>query len=466
MKSIQNYSRSLLVTIAAGDMLIAVGSYVFSFWIRSHSSLFLFEATIPFSRFMRDYNHHFVLLLGIQVFFLYSFGLYDRLMRPRFIEMIRFTSSAVSLQVLVFIAYYYLSNDINFPRSIFVVFWLVDIAAISGWRILLARILKLKGVKRRVLFVGASSVTAELIEEVERLSTIGLEIIGIVRKEGDPEQVSFRGYRVLGDQHDLPHLIEKYDINEVIITPHQSWQDRIISDITRSDTSQARVSIVPSMYEILISKMHHLKIYDIPLVEVIREPTPEITWIGKKVMDYFFALIGLAFMLLLLPFIVVIMKATSPGPIFYRQERVGLNGKPFRLYKFRTMIVDAEKASGPVFCSPTDDRITGVGGFLRRWRIDELPQFFNVLRGDMSLVGPRPERPFFVEQFNRDIKGYSLRFKIKPGMTGLAQVNGSNQIIPENKLRYDLAYIYNQSLWLDVLIILETIKVIMTGRVP
>lgn len=465
MRSFQNFSRSIILIITIGDVFFLFISYFLAFWIRSLSHFIIFYDIIPLDRFHTYYNHHYWLLIGLQIFLFYSFGLYDRLKQIRFIEMIWYSSLAVTLQVLLLIAYYYFSNDLIFPRSIFPVFWLLNILFVSTWRIIISRWLKLKGVKRRVLIVGTSEVARELIQEIERFETTGLEIVGIVTGTvNGNEKTEFAGYPVMGSDEDLLSVIEDNEINEVIITHHFSWQDRLLADITKSQKSQARVLIVPSMYEIMIARLHHLKIYDIPLVEVLREPTDTLTRTGKLILDFFFAVIGLILTGLLFPWIAILIKMTSPGPIIYRQQRIGKDGQPFDIYKFRTMKDNAESQTGPVFCSPNDHRITLVGSFLRRWRIDELPQFYCILKGDMSLVGPRPERPHFVEKFNKDILGYSIRFRIKPGMTGLAQVNGSNMTVAENKLRYDLAYLYNQSLWLDILILIETIKVIITGQ--
>jgi len=468
MQSFQNFSRSKIMIIALGDVALLLIGYVVSFWIRSLSRLIVFTDTIPFERFYLDYHHHLVLLAGLQLFLFYSFGLYDRLKQTRFSEMIRLASIAVTLQVLGLIAYYFFSNDFVFPRSIFPLFWSINIILASLWRIILTRMFKIKGTKRRVLIVGTSTEAHELVLEVERLATSGLEIVGFVSvldNTENPAPEFVDGYPVLGTNENIPDIIIQHQINEVIITPSISWQDRFLADITKSEKTQTRVSIIPSLYEIMIAKMHHLKIYDIPLVEIFREPTSTLTQTIKSFIDIICSLIGLSLTMLAFPIIFVLIKMNSPGPVLFRQQRVGLEGKIFTLYKFRTMADHAEKATGPVLSSPDDKRITSVGHFLRRWRIDEMPQFWCVLKGDMSLVGPRPERPFFVEQYYREIPGYASRFKIKPGMTGLAQVNGSHQAEAKTKLKYDLAYIYNQSLWLDILIILETVKVIITGRV-
>jgi len=162
--------------------------------------------------------------------------------------------------------------------------------------------------------------------------------------------------------------------------------------------------------------------------------------------------------------IALLVRLSSPGPILYRQARVGRARQPFELLKFRTMHEDAEPEGTEVLAQRGDPRLTPVGAFLRRYRLDELPQLFNVLAGSMSLVGPRPERPGFVERFLREIPGYAERFSLPPGLTGLAQINGEYHSSAQNKLRYDLAYLANRSLWLDLSILLRTVKIVINSR--
>jgi lipopolysaccharide/colanic/teichoic acid biosynthesis glycosyltransferase len=159
-----------------------------------------------------------------------------------------------------------------------------------------------------------------------------------------------------------------------------------------------------------------------------------------------------------------LVRLTSPGPVLFRQRRMGRGLRPFVLFKLRTMRVDAEAEAREALARPDDPRLTPIGGWLRRFRIDELPQLFNVLRGSMSLVGPRPERPGFVSSYLDDIPGYAERFSVPPGLTGLAQINGEYHSSAQNKLRYDLAYIANWSLWLDLSILIRTIKIVLTSR--
>ncbi len=203
---------------------------------------------------------------------------------------------------------------------------------------------------------------------------------------------------------------------------------------------------------------------DIPLMELTRGPVPSWFTSAKRLGDVVFAL----FLLVVTsPFVLLGMLGilvTMGRPVFYTQERVGKDLERFRLVKLRTMVREAEKKSGPVLATEDDPRITRLGRVLRTYRVDELPQLVNIISGDMSFVGPRPERPHFVERHLRDIPGYRERFKVKPGATGLAQVSGGYATTAERKLKYDLIYMYHQSLLLDLQILAQTVRVVLTGR--
>lgn len=182
----------------------------------------------------------------------------------------------------------------------------------------------------------------------------------------------------------------------------------------------------------------------------------------KRYLDIMFSVFALLLCAPIILFTMLAIKIESPGSAIFKQERVGLNGRVFKVIKLRSMRNDAEK-NGPQWASKNDPRVTKIGAFIRKTRIDELPQFINVLKGEMSIVGPRPERPMFVEQFNREINGFNQRLNVKPGLTGLAQVNGGYEATPKEKLEYDLKYIDNLSIWYDFKIMLATVKVVFTG---
>jgi exopolysaccharide biosynthesis polyprenyl glycosylphosphotransferase len=221
------------------------------------------------------------------------------------------------------------------------------------------------------------------------------------------------------------------------------------------------VLLIPELYDILLHNARLNRVDDMAVFHIESLNLTPGQQQAKRLFDILFSAIGLV---LFLPFMLVISAAveiSTPGHIFYRQKRVGLNGKVFYPVKFRTMFDDAEKDLGPVLASADDPRITPVGRLLRPLRLDELPQMINVLKGEMSFVGPRPERPFFVEQFCRDIPEYHYRLKVKPGISGLAQVQGKYDTEVADKLRYDLYYIRNYSLLLDLQIIFQTLRVVL-----
>jgi exopolysaccharide biosynthesis polyprenyl glycosylphosphotransferase len=223
------------------------------------------------------------------------------------------------------------------------------------------------------------------------------------------------------------------------------------------------VYVVPSPYEILIGRRERLRLHDIPLIE-LRQPVTGGAGIVKRAFDVALAAVLLLPALPLLLVAAALVWVTSPGPVLYRQVRVGKDGRPFTMLKLRTMEAEAERTTGPVLAAANDPRITPLGRVLRATRLDELPQLWNVLRGDMSFVGPRPERPEFVTRFAREIDGYTERFTVRPGVTGYAQVGGEYHTSAATKLKYDLAYIYNRTLWLDLRILSETVKVMLTRR--
>ena len=277
------------------------------------------------------------------------------------------------------------------------------------------------------------------------------------------------------------HLIEKIntreDKYEIIDTINykkgfdlfqkkiQNSDGVIIGDIPSHERNQIlkycfeqniRAYSVPKISDILLKSSAELTLFDSPLLLSRNEQL----W-GKRLMDLIFSIVSLV---IALPFFIVIgglIKLTDPGPVFYKQERLTVNGKIFQIYKFRTMIQDAEKETGPQLASKEDDRILPVGRFLRRFRLDELPQIFNILKGDMSLVGPRPERPELAKEIEKEIPEFPYRLKVKAGLTGYAQIYGKYNTTSYDKLKLDLTYIRNYSMWLDLKLILMTPKIMM-----
>jgi exopolysaccharide biosynthesis polyprenyl glycosylphosphotransferase len=268
--------------------------------------------------------------------------------------------------------------------------------------------------------------------------------------------------KVIGTVSDIVPLIRDNLVDRVIVTT-PIRQRELLEDMARSSEAEVKVEIVPDLYEIFIGRVDYTLLSDIPLIELTKDPVPGWVSLVKLLGDLLGALVLLVLLSPLMLFVAVLVKATSPGPVLFSQERVGKGRKNFNVHKFRTMVQNAEADTGPVFAGAGDARVTPLGRFMRSYRFDELPQLFNILKGEMSFVGPRPERPFFVDQFMKTIPGYGERFRVKPGLTGLAQVSGSYATTPANKLKYDLIYIYHQSIFLDLKVIFSTIRVVLTA---
>ncbi|MBN1880343.1 sugar transferase [bacterium] len=462
MKQVDALRRITRLVLFAGDLFWTPLVYVGSYWIRSKSALLFFQEKMPLER-MQIVNHRLWILLLMHLMLLYLHGLYDTLSLRRRDEIIGAVLRVVTTEILILVAIYFFSQDIIFPRSIFILLWVLLILTTSSWHILLRRFFRVKVRDRSVVIVGTNESVQNVIKEIQRFPSYGLKIVGILRdNDTSNNQTHLLGFPILGCRDELLQILQTIPIDEVILSKQGSWEEKLVGDISRVKQLSTRICVLPSCYEILIGKVNHLRLYDIPLIEMIKHPDVPVV---KRFFDLVVALIVMIVSMPLLLASCLMIWISMGRPIFFKQERVGKDQRIFTIYKLRTMIKDAECETGPVLSDESDARITSLGKWLRKNRFDELPQLYNILCGDMSFVGPRPERPYFVRQYLDQVTGYGERFKALPGLTGLAQVNGGYATHPENKLKYDLAYIYNYSLWLDIKIIIETIKVILTGRV-
>ena len=447
--------------LVAGDVLACVLAYLAAFILRTLVPLPLTQGYLPGIRFA-EVQHHWPEVILAQLGALYFFGLYEvrALTSPR--EYLGPLLAAPVVQSLVLVAIYFFAQDLTFPRSIFVVLTVLNGAAMVGWRIG-SRSLLGSYPRRRVLVVGTNTAAAEVVDTIRVQSWLGMDVVGMVGSDGT-RPTGLTDVPVLGVREELPVLCQRHEVDDVIIASDLGWQDRLLDDLSRWRGPRARISVVPSPYEVSIGRPGHLRLHDIPLIEVVTDPLAGAASGVKRVFDL---VVGIPLFVLALPVMLVVaalVRVSSPGPVLYTQERVGKDGRNFTMVKFRTMRADAERGTGPVLAAENDPRVTFLGRFLRATRLDELPQLWNLLCGDMSFVGPRPERPEFAAQYVQDIQGYGERFRVRPGMTGYAQVNGEYHTSPTTKLKYDLAYIHNHSLWLDLKIMSETVKVILTRR--
>jgi exopolysaccharide biosynthesis polyprenyl glycosylphosphotransferase len=300
--------------------------------------------------------------------------------------------------------------------------------------------------RRRCLVIGAGSMAQHLAGVAE---TEGWEVLNYMDYLQSASDVSW------GEDSPLPDLVRDLGVERVLVADGPSLTWDLVEQIDRPE-APVEVFVVPSAYELALGRPTSLRIGDVALLRLSRGRSRLGARIAKRVFDVAVSLLILIVLAPVLLLALLAIRLGSPGPALFRQERVGKDGERFEIVKFRTMIVDAER-DGPKLCEGKNDpRLTVVGSFLRRTHLDEVPQLWNVLRGEMSLVGPRPERPVFVEKFIRELPRYNERHRIAPGITGLAQVNGYYHSSPREKLRYDLMYLYHQSVWLDIQIIVRT----------
>jgi exopolysaccharide biosynthesis polyprenyl glycosylphosphotransferase len=313
------------------------------------------------------------------------------------------------------------------------------------------------------LIVGALDHTSEMLKNIKRAPALGYDVKGVVLTDRDCHPKSVENHPVLGTVNDLHTIVQKLRITDVLIALEFKKEEEIFKLISAVDSFDVDYSILPGPADVLAGRMMFNHLYGFPMIRILAEPIPPWEKNVKRIIDIAASLAALLLFFPLLVLVAAVIKLDSRGPVLYIQERVGYRGRIFKLLKFRSMVLDAEKQSGPVWAGKNDSRITGVGWFIRRTRLDELPQFYNILKGDMSLVGPRPERAFFVEQLKKKIPYYSLRLKVKPGLTGWAQIKHNYDRSLDDvreKLKYDLYYIENMSLSMDFKILLATVYVV------
>ncbi|HEU5109408.1 MAG TPA: sugar transferase [Micromonosporaceae bacterium] len=447
-----------------GDLAVTIVAFTAAFLARIYLPIPFTQGLLPEDRLLFLFEE-WVPALVVQLVSLYVLGFYDP-PRPRTrSEVARNLLGAVGLQALLLMGWYFLGNRI-FPRSVLLIYLVLDFLLLLAWRLFVDR--TGREAPRLVAIVGCGENAREIAEALRLHPWHGLRVAGFVPRPGETPPASGADEALgpcLGTADDLPFLLAEGRVEDVILAgSDDSWQSRLLDRMAGTRPAHTNVLLLPGPFESLIGRMRYRWVHDLPLVEVVRESEWRINWPLKRLLD----LVGGALLLVLsLPVLAacaVAVRATSPGPVLYRQTRVGRGQRPFTLLKLRTMQVDAEAESGEVLAQPGDPRLTPIGAFLRRFRLDEIPQLLNVLQGTMSLVGPRPERPGFVQRYLQEIPGYAERFSLAPGLTGLAQVNGDYHSMPQNKLRYELAYMANWTLWLDLSILLRTVKIVLTSR--
>ena len=351
-------------------------------------------------------------------------------------------------------------------KVLYLVYWAFLVGFVGGGRVALRTIqhhLIIRGIALSpTLIVGFNERGKELLEQTRRFPSMGYRVTGFVDDNG--EEDSYGSYKRLGNIDELADLIRTHEIREVLISLSRGQETQIERVIGICGQMNVGIKIRPELYQLFSGQVKTQGIYGVPLIEVFPDLMPHWERIAKRLLDIIFSIF---FIIVSLPVMIITMIMIvwdTPGGAIYTQRRVGRKGKEFTVIKFRSMVMNAEEKTGAVWAEKDDPRITKVGKFIRMTRLDEFPQLFNVLKGDMSFVGPRPERKIFVDQFTRDIPLYSRRLNVKPGLTGWAQVKHKyDESIDDVKIKlaHDIFYLENMSLMLDLKIILQTIIVML-----
>ena len=459
---LKRYGQLNVVVLFAGDVLALILSWLLAFWLR-----FRFEL-IPVTRGAAPLSDYlfllpFVLLawvLAARLMHLYSF----RVGLRSTVEIGRLART-MGWCVLMIIALTFFYREKSYSRVMVIFFMvlgpvLLFLVRRFTWSFI--RKLRRRGVDmRRILLVGVSPLARRTAEQLKAYHFLGFEVVGHLSEEeaGEGASAGEAGdLKVLGSLDDVQEVVEREGIHEVYVAlpaERQEDQSRLLDSLADSSVD---LRVVPDLVEWMSLNSGIEELNGLPVI--LLSQTPLLGWnrIAKRGMDIVAGSVALIVFGPLMALLAAAVKLTSPGPVFYLQERMGLDGVRFEMYKFRSMRMGAEKETGAVWANPNDDRRTGLGVFMRKTSLDELPQLFNVLRGEMSLVGPRPERPVFVEDFRRSVPGYMLRHKMKSGMTGWAQVNGlRGDTSIDKRIEYDLYYIENWTLVMDLKIMWLTV---------
>lgn len=447
------------------DAAAIIASFGFSYWLRFYSPL---TRLIPVTLGVPPLQRYWAFSLIAVVIFLSVFaacGMYRLHHRVSTLdEFIRVSKSTLlALPWLFTVAFFY--RDFSFSRGVFILIALTSVFILTAERSLIQsfqRKLYRRGVGvLRAAVCGTGELAQEIHDRLRRNPHLGYRSVGFIRVDDPQPQVQ----PLLGSSEEIQAVLTREKLDILFIALEHSERPRLDEIVRRCEGINLDFLFAPDQLVVLEGKVQPWSIAGIPLLKI--KEMPLFGWKGviKRGFDLAAAAILLIVLSPLIGFIALLVKLDSRGPLFYSQERIGLDSRSFGILKFRTMMPEAEAETGPVWAKKGDERTTRVGRLMRRYSLDELPQLFNVLKGDMSLVGPRPERPHFVGEFRQQVPRYLERHRVRSGMTGWAQVNGmrGNTSI-EDRTRYDVYYVENWSFGFDLKILALTLREVLFGK--
>ena len=361
----------------------------------------------------------------------------------------------------VFLVVLYLVNEPNFSRSIIGFFAIGNVALMIIYRYIIRCILsylRAKGFnEKQIVIVGYSRACEQYIDRILANQQWGYKIRGIL-DDSVPAGTFYKGFQVLGRIDNLPYILEQNKLDEIAIALPLNNYARLEEIVRMCEKSGVHTKFIPDYNSIIPTRPYTEDLSGLPVINIRRVPlTSTFNWFIKRLTDIVGSLVAIIVFSPIMLVSAIVIKAQGDGPVIFVQERVGLHNKVFKMYKFRTMVEQKPEEEEKEWTTKNDPRVTPFGSFLRKTSLDEVPQFFNILKGDMSLIGPRPERPQFVEQFKEEIPRYMIKHQVRPGLTGWAQVNGyRGDTSIRKRVEYDIYYIENWTIWLDIQIILLT----------
>jgi Undecaprenyl-phosphate glucose phosphotransferase len=468
---VKRYNRLLVAFYVITDALLAVWAFILAYGIRFESGLIpVTKGYPPIEQYINVAP--FVAVLTPLAFQLQ--GIY-RLRRGRsrvddFFAVLIGSILAVVLGVVstLYVQAYYVSEEAKARGEYEVsqLVWVLSLglnvaftyASRAGVRELLERRWRAGIGLKRVLIAGAGDLGRMVADRILQHRELGYQVVGFVDDRAGGDHIGYRGLPLLGTLEEVGEISQREKIDHLYVALPLEEHSKLLDLVEITSRECIDIKVVPDLLQFIALRARLEDLDGLPVINVNDVPLQGFyAWL-KRSFDIILSAAALAVLAIPLGVIALLVKWTSAGPVFYRQERMGLDGKAFNVYKFRSMYMNAEDTTGPVWARDDDPRATPVGRWLRRFDLDELPQLWNVLRGDMSIVGPRPERPFFVEQFKHRIPQYMLRHKVKAGITGWAQVNGwRGNTSLEKRIEYDLYYIENWSVTLDLKIMWLTV---------
>ncbi len=458
IKDNQKYFNRLHVVL---DAAVIVVSYILAWYLRFAS---------PFSNVGEDvgvlpmgtyFNMLFLIVPGYLLLY-YNFNLYTpkRATVHKYEILNIFQANTVGMILLM--AGWYLVSQIHFSRGMMAYFYVINIVLMGIERSLIRSLLQYfrdKGYNLKyILLVGYSRAAEEYIRRINDNPQWGYVVRGIL-DDSVPRGTLYQGVKVLGEIENLLYILPQSSLDEIAITLPLKDYNNLEHIVDICEKSGVHTKFIPDYNSMFPSRPYTEDLMGLPVINIRYVPlTNTLNWIAKRAVDVVVALVGLVISSPVMLLAAIAVRCTSRGPVIFRQERIGLHNKPFKMYKFRTMEVQKPSAEQKGWTTKDDPRVTKVGKFLRRTSIDELPQLFNIIKGDMSVVGPRPERPQFVEKFKEEIPRYMVKHQVRPGLTGWAQINGyRGDTSIKRRIEYDIFYIENWTMSFDIKIMILTI---------